>query len=227
MYGITDQPKNAPKIPNNNIIFYFIFHLRCPQWAHFSIMYDKLKSVMTQIHPISESDWAFAVPYFKYEEVKKGAVLLKEGQVCNTTYFVVAGALRIYQFNGQKETIRNIFLENSLFTESASAYTRRPSEYSIDALEDSKLLTISYQDSELVFTHSIALATLARRIIQNVLATIIDRNNEVLNLDGKARYRKLLKEKPHIFQRVPQYMIASYLGLTPEALSRIRKEIME
>jgi CRP/FNR family transcriptional regulator, anaerobic regulatory protein len=190
-------------------------------------MYDKLKSIMSHLHPISEADWAFAVPYVKYEEVKKGTILLREGQVCNTIYFVVSGALRIYQFNGQKETIRNIFLENSLFTESASAYTRCPSEYSIDALEDAKLLTISYHDAETIFTHSIALATLGRRLVQNVLATIIDRNNEVLNLDGKARYRKLLKEKPQIFQRVPQYMIASYLGLTPEALSRIRKEIME
>jgi CRP/FNR family transcriptional regulator, anaerobic regulatory protein len=190
-------------------------------------MYDKLKSVMSRLHPISESDWAFAVPYIKYVEVKKGAILLQEGQVCNTIYFVVTGALRIYQFNGQKETIRNIFLENSLFTESASAYTRRPSEYTIDAIENSQLLIISYHDAEVIFTHSIALATLGRRMVQNVLATIIDRNSEVLNLDGKARYRKLLKEKPHVFQRVPQYMIASYLGLTPEALSRIRKEIME
>ncbi len=188
-------------------------------------MYDALKQTFDRIVPLSDADWAFALPLFKYVEYKKGELILREGEVHQHSIFVITGALRIYNFNGNKESIRNIFLENSMFNESGSYFLKKPSLYNIDAIEATKAFIMHRNDAEVLFSRSVQLATLGRRFVEYALATVVERNNELTNLDGKARYLKLLKEKPHVFQRVPQYMIASYLGITPEALSRIRKEV--
>lgn len=188
-------------------------------------MFDLLKNTFNRVMPLSEADWAFALPRFKYVEYKKGELILREGEVHHHSIFVIEGALRIYNFNGNKESIRNIFLENSMFNESASYFLKKPSLFNIDAIEPTKAFLLHREDADAIFSHSISLATLGRRFVEYALATVAERNNELMALDGKQRYLKLLKDKPHIFQRVPQYMIASYLGITPEALSRIRKEI--
>jgi CRP-like cAMP-binding protein len=190
-------------------------------------MYDALKETFNRVVQLSDADWAYALPLFKYVEYKKGELILREGEVHHHSIFILSGALRIYNFNGQKESIRNIFLEHSMFNESASYFLKKPSLYNLDAIEATKAFILHRNDAEALFSRSIPLATIGRKFAEFALATVVERNNELTSMDSKTRYLKLLKEKPHIFQRVPQYMIASYLGITPEALSRIRREIQE
>ncbi len=151
----------------------------------------------------------------------KGDVVLRPGQSIDTLYFVTRGLLRLYTVRAGREVTRNFFAENTLFTESVGFFTRRPTQFYLQTLEDTELLVIGRADMEAVFESSLPLAILGRRLLERSMAALAARVAESLLPKGPARYLALRASRPELFQRAPQYMIASYLGLSPESLSRI------
>lgn len=180
-----------------------------------------------KIPALAEKDFNFYASLFVPKKLKKGAFLLREGEVCRHTTFVVKGCLRLYTVDNKgKEHIMQFAPENWWIGDMESFAKGTPSVYYIDALEDSELLLIDKPSQEKAL-HTIQLLTLFfQQLMQNRQMASQKRIIHSLSASAEERYLDFLKTYPSFIQRVPQHMIASYLGITPESLSRIRKQVV-
>ncbi|WP_435525149.1 Crp/Fnr family transcriptional regulator [Chryseobacterium indoltheticum] len=163
---------------------------------------------------------------YEMKKVGKHEMLLQEGEVCRNTFFVEKGLLRMYSIdkNG-KEHVIQFAPENWLIGDRSSLYFNEKSRYYIEAVEDSEVLFLQPDFfSKLLeeFPNTIEKNDL---IIQKHVKSLQDRINSLLGETAEERYLKFIKMYPDLLLRVPQWMIASYLGITPESLSRVRKEL--
>ncbi|AZA59826.1 Crp/Fnr family transcriptional regulator [Chryseobacterium indoltheticum] len=163
---------------------------------------------------------------YELKKVGKHEMLLQEGEVCRNTFFVEKGLLRMYSIdkNG-KEHVIQFAPENWLIGDRSSLYFNEKSRYYIEAVEDSEVLFLQPDFfSKLIeeFPNTIEKNDL---IIQKHVKSLQDRINSLLGETAEERYLKFIKMYPDLLLRVPQWMIASYLGITPESLSRVRKEL--
>lgn len=158
--------------------------------------------------------------------VKKGEVLLREGEVCKETFFVETGLLRMYSIdkNG-KEHIIQFAPENWLISDRSSLFFNSSSEYFIDAIEPSEVLSLGVDFFSDVRKNFPDAGDNNNLLLQKHIRNLQDRINSLLSDSAEERYMKFIKMYPDILQRVPQWMVASYLGITPESLSRVRKEL--
>jgi len=163
---------------------------------------------------------------YESRKISKHGFLLQQGEICHNTFFVEKGLLRMYSSdkNG-KEHIIQFAPENWLIGDRSSLYFNEKSSYFIEAVEDSEVLFLNPDFfSKLLeeFPNSIERNDL---IIQKHVKSLQDRINSLLGETAEERYMKFTKMYPDLLMRVPQWMIASYLGITPESLSRVRKEL--
>lgn len=161
--------------------------------------------------------------YVELEQLKKKDFLLKEGQVCTANYFVIKGLLRSY-FTTDKDTeqIHLFALENWWITDYQSLEARQPSQFFIQAVENTIVAAIPRNRQDELFAAIPQMEKYFRIILQNALAAAQLRVKYVYSLTGEERYHHFASSFPDFVQRVPQYMLASYLGFTPEFLSKIR-----
>ena len=161
--------------------------------------------------------------YFTCQTVPRKAYLFEAGHPCPGNYFVLQGCLRLYFVaeNGV-EHITQFALENWWLTDYVSFLQQQPSMFSIQALAPSTVAVISYQDQEALLARVPALERYFRLLLQRTAAA--DQNRWVFQMRHSAeeRYRHFSQVFPEFVQRVPQYMLASYLGCTPEFLSKVR-----
>ncbi|MDQ1096268.1 MULTISPECIES: Crp/Fnr family transcriptional regulator [Chryseobacterium] len=164
--------------------------------------------------------------HYEAKKVSKNQFLLQYGEICRNIYFVEKGLLKMYSIdkNG-KEHIIQFAPESWLISDRSSLYFNEKSIYYIEAVEDSEVLFL-HPDffSRLVeqFPNSIEKSDI---IAQKHIRSLQDRINSLLGETAEERYMKFIKMYPDLLLRVPQWMIASYLGITPESLSRVRKEL--
>lgn len=161
----------------------------------------------------------------KKEEHNKGVDLLRAGRICRKLYFIEKGALRFYYIDNEGKDITHFFLfENDFITELESFLLKKESDYSIEVLEDSVLYSMefeAYQNLSSAFPEIDKLWSIV------LTKGVIDLGEKVKDLqfrDAKTRYGNLLEKHPNILQRVSLGHIASYLGITQQSLSRIRKQ---
>lgn len=159
---------------------------------------------------------------------KKGEFLIRPGDRSTNIYFIEKGLVRQFIIgNGDKEHIMHFALENWIVSDRSSAYFNQPTEFFIEALED----TYAYIIDEDFINKASELSKRYReynhRSLHNHIRTMQKRINLLLGATARQRYLDFLKTYPALYQRVPQWMIASYLGITPEGLSRVRKELAE
>lgn len=156
---------------------------------------------------------------------QKKDYLLKEGQICKSNYFLINGLVRsFYIDNKGNEKITQFALENWWVTNMESYIKGIPSYSSIQAVEKTTVLIISKEELEKLFISMPKLERFFRIITENMLIAIQRRTDIYLQMKSKDRYIDLIKQFPDFVQRVPQYMIASYLEITPEYLSQLRKK---
>lgn len=166
------------------------------------------------------------IPVLK--EVKRGDVLLRNGQVCDHIFFVIKGVLRFYAIDDLgKEHILQFATENWWMADRNNLCDHQPSVYFIDAVEDSTIVLINQGFIEKAAEASIEFRNFHEKILQKRIKTLYHRINLLIGASAKERYLDFLKTYPDLLMRVPQWMIASYLGVTPEGLSRVRKEISQ
>src|SRR5690606_8611715 len=161
-------------------------------------------------------------PYFIQKDVPAKTILLQEGQISRTMFFVEKGCLRTWVNNDGKEITTQFFFEGDKVSSIESFRTNQPSLYSIESLEPCVLQTISQQDFQNVLENFPAIKEevqehLFRRLLQSQKTFY-----SYLKNNPQQRYQELIEEHPHIIQRIPQYYVASYLGITSVSLSRIR-----
>ncbi|MGE0079348.1 MAG: Crp/Fnr family transcriptional regulator [Bacteroidales bacterium] len=182
-----------------------IYYIR--KWVN--INEDEEKTILSAFEPIS---------------VKKKKDLLEPGETCKFIYFITQGCLRSYFVDTKGvEHIYQIRLDNNWISDLESFFSQRSSKYYIEALEDSQLLRISFDRLEELYNEIPGLERYFRILFQKAYINALERLNATMWESAVERYNDLIKEHKDIFQRVPLVYIASYLGITPESLSRIRK----
>ncbi len=174
---------------------------------------------------ISEEAETIILSAFEPSSVKKKKDLLEPGEVCQYLYFIVKGCLRSYYVDEKGlEHIYQIRLDNSWISDLESFFSQKPSKYYIESLEDTELLRISHERLERLYSEVPQLERYFRILFQKAYVNALARLNDTMWVSAVDRYNQMLKEQSDIFQRVPLVYIASYLGITPESLSRIRRK---
>ena len=174
--------------------------------------------------PKSEAEQlSFPLKRMHYE---KGSILLKEGDVCKHSFFVEKGLLRSYMLDEEgKEHVIQFAPENWFIVDRSSVYFNDSSESYIEAIEDTDVVFIG----EDFMCHAAEVSSTFGRyndkLLHNHIRQMQKRINLLLGATAEKRYLSFIEMYPDLLLRVPQWMIASYLGITPESLSRVRKEL--
>ncbi|WMJ73661.1 Crp/Fnr family transcriptional regulator [Cytophagaceae bacterium ABcell3] len=175
---------------------------------------------------------AFGDLYSRLEpqELSKHEYVLQENEVCNCIGLVSKGSLRTFYVNENGDETTFLFhfnheLEDFVFTDYESFLMRNSSRLNIQALEDSTVYFIYYNDWQALLSSGAYWQEFSKRMTEKVFLAAKRRVEDLLYYSPESRYQKLLQENPLVFQIFPQKYIASYLGITPQSLSRIRKRI--
>lgn len=183
------------------------------------------KNWLTQVPFLTEKDCDLFAPYLKSKSVNAKTYFLTEGNTCHEIGFIFKGCFRTYYLTDGKEINTQFVFENEFVTDYDSFLQKKPSRYYIQALEDSEIVTFGLAALQNAYDQSQNWERFGRMIAEKSYKQTTRRVESFLFLDGEQRYLELLKNQPHIFQRIPLYHIASYLGLERESLSRLRKKI--
>jgi CRP-like cAMP-binding protein len=156
------------------------------------------------------------------EEHAKGHLLLKPNSICRRVYFIEQGLTRTFYYKDGKDVTDWLSAENAFAGSMISFLTQTPDVRGVELLEPSVLWSFAYNDLEALYQHSHEIERLGRLLSSHAYILVQHRFDDLLFSSATERYRKLLQHNPTFLQRVPLGMIASYLGITQETLSRIR-----
>lgn len=186
-----------------------------------------LRSAFESYGEISNSSWQLIESIVRFQTIKKGEILLREGQVARDLHFICKGALRAYIVDSEGNFYnKSLFLEKSFAGSKASLIQNTPSHFTIEALEESILININFKKYKAYIDENEDLKDFYIAYIEK--NWIIEKEQREISLvmeNATNRYLKLLQNHPGIDKRIPQLHIASHLGITPTQLSRIRKEL--
>lgn len=182
--------------------------------------------LLAEIHAVAPLEAAMSqelIARLKIREVRKKDFLLQPGQTARHMNFIAAGCLRSYYVDekGQEHTLQ-LGIENWWINDLYSYLRQTPSRMFIQAVEHSTLLQFRRPDIEQLCAESVALANFFRIKIQSAYVALQERVIEKMSSGAHERYQSFINSYRHIEQRIPQYMVASYLGVTPEFLSYLR-----
>ena len=161
-----------------------------------------------------------------FRSVKKGTILLREGQMSNEGYFVLRGCIRTYYMIDGEEKTTAFYTEMEGLTPHCVT-TKTPSKYCISCVEDT-ILTVSTPDMEVEMNGKFPkFEVMCRMLSEELLAKQQIDFDEYKTSSPEQRYLNLMQKRPDLIQRVPQYQLASYLGIKPQSLSRLRARLLE
>ena len=188
---------------------------------------NDLKVKFNYYSPISEESWQLIENNIEINSIKKGELLLRNGQIAKEIYFVAKGALRAFITDAEGNIYnKNIFLEGDLAGSTASLIQQTPSDFSIEALEDSIVININYKKyRELIFQNDDLKNFYIAYLERNWVIEKEQREISIVMENATERYLDLLAKHPDIAERIALLHIASHLGITPTQLSRIRKTL--
>jgi CRP/FNR family transcriptional regulator, anaerobic regulatory protein len=187
-------------------------------------MKDRLiHNILSKVNLVTE-EIILINDFWKETKLLKNEFLFRNGQICRYDSFVISGSLKAFYIHPKsgKEEILFFAIEDWWATDLDSFSNQVPSIYNIQALEDCVLLQIGHKDFETLLLKIPKLERYFRLILQSYTASIQKRIILTNAHSAEERYMEFVKKYPGIVQKVPQYLIASYLGITPEFLSRIR-----
>ena len=189
-------------------------------------MFELFLSSVKEHIAITEDESEFCKTIFIPKKLRKRQYLLQAGDVCRYTAFVEKGMLRTFTVDEKgNEPILQFSMEGWWVTDLYSFLTDEPSRYNIEALEDCELLLITRPSWDILLEKVPAFERYFRILIQNNLIATQRRLISSMTETAEEQYTKLIDNFPTCLQRVPQHMIASFLGITPETLSRIRSQM--
>ena len=189
-------------------------------------MYELLYKKITELISISDEEFDFCKTLFLPKKLRKRQYLLQEGDVCKYNTFVSKGLLRSYTIDNKgTEHILQFAFEGWWIGDIYSFLTEKSSLFNIEALEECELLLLTKPSMDLLLEKIPAFEKYFRILIQNNLIATQKRLMGTLSETAEEKYVNLINNYPGCLQRVPQHMIASYLGITRETLSRIRSQM--
>ena len=187
---------------------------------------QNITSYLSEILEIPKEAVETCSNFCMLKKVAKNEFLLQEGEICTDTFFVEKGLLRMYSLdrNG-KEHIIQFAPENWLISDRSSLNFNQKSKFYIEAVEDSEVFILSKDFFINMIEKFPQTAENNDLLLQKHIRNLQNRVNSLLADTAEERYMSFIKMYPDILLRVPQWMVASYLGITPESLSRVRKEL--
>lgn len=175
--------------------------------------------------PINDEETQFFCSYLQPKTFQRKDYLLKEGQLCHYQFFILKGLVRHFYIDQKGHELTTQFgIENWWVTNLESYLKQRPSELNIQAIEETTALLLTKKDLEYLYEKLPKLERAFRIITENMLIAIQKRNAFHWYMKSEDKYKMIHDHLPEFLQRVPQYMVASYMGMTPEHYSAVRKK---
>jgi CRP-like cAMP-binding protein len=189
---------------------------------------QQIKLYLEKIAPISSSDWDFFISKLQRRIITKKSVFVKANQIENYISFIESGIVRLFipKENPEKEITFGFCFKDQFVSAYDSFLTQSPSNYQLQALTDTTLLSISYKDLQSVYKSTQIGNLVGRLTAEDLFLIKSKREQNLLNLNAEELYLKLFKERPKLLKSVPLKYISSYIGVTAQALSRIRKRLL-
>jgi CRP-like cAMP-binding protein len=186
----------------------------------------ELKYFLSNFNTFDENELQAILEHTTLGSFKKGVVLLKENEVTSKCYFILRGCIREYQLTDGKENTTAFFTEQQAVVSYASYLEQKPSQYNYDCLEDCELMVATREQEKKLHQQHPRLEFLTQTLMQKDYHAIQNRLVSMINSTPEERYTHLMETRPDLLQRVSLHLIASFLGITPESFSRIRKRIL-
>ena len=164
-------------------------------------------------------------PFLTIEQINAGEYFLRQGSICQKMAFIEKGLARLYYLNDGKEITNCFCKENTITTSYSSLISRKPSEMTIQAIEDTTLITLSYDLLQRLYESVPFWQQVGRMAAENEILHMECHHRFLRDLTATERYQRILNEDGELLQRVPLQYLASYLQVAPETLSRIRKKM--
>ncbi|MGE8302274.1 MAG: Crp/Fnr family transcriptional regulator [Sphingobacterium paramultivorum] len=182
-----------------------------------------LINYFNKLIPLSNEEIELVSSSFQPRLYRKRQYVLQEGDICNRFSFVVSGCLRMYKVDEKGNTHNIQFAsENWWMIDIGSFHRKKPSELSIEALEDTMVLQINYENLIELYTKAPKFDRIFRVLIENSFVNLQNRLLQNISSTAEQRYQSFIEMYSHLLNRLPQTQIASFLGITPEFLSRLK-----
>ncbi|MDQ4140878.1 MAG: Crp/Fnr family transcriptional regulator [Bacteroidota bacterium] len=186
-----------------------------------------LLAYINQYIPLTPEEETTLLAKVRYRKYLKGQFVVQSGDICKYESFVLSGCLKTFYIDPEgQEHIVMFAVENWWTADLGSFITQTPADFNVQCLENTELTQFAHEDLEQLYRDIPKLERFFRIIIQKAFVASQKRVVNSFSLPAKERYLAFRKQYPQIDQRVPQYMIASYLGITKEFLSKIRNQLI-
>ncbi|GAA0784069.1 Crp/Fnr family transcriptional regulator [Marinobacterium sediminicola] len=189
--------------------------------------FEFLRQAMDAYSPLSDSTWQALVSFCRYRQLARHQMLCRAGEIPRSFAFVCKGLFRVFALDDKGHEYNKNFFTEGQFPGSMTALLRNlPSRHSLQALEDSAIIEIDFgRFRELLYCSKDLKLFQIHYLEANWLLAKDERETQLVQQDAAERYMRFLVERPDLAERLPQYHIASHLGITPTQLSRIRKKV--
>jgi len=185
-------------------------------------MQEKLREHIEKIVPLTDEEFALVLTHFTYKKYKKHQFLIQEGDAVRYSYFVIAGLLKlVYTDSSEKQHIVSFAMEDWWESDFYAFYTQAKATMSLECLEDTEVFCLSFEDYQKLRN---TLQKMERFFLEKSSFGFLGAQRRIISLitsNAKERYEQLLKQSPTLVQRVPKGLLAAYLGVSRETLSRL------
>lgn len=189
-------------------------------------MYSALRNKFDDILNVTDENWKIFESILQTKKLKKKEYLLKEGQICQSIYFLSEGCLRTFYLDDTgKDISTSFYFQDDFLREIESMTDNKPSKKNIQALEDSIIFYIDKSSLINLYDRSVFYQKLGRMILEKLTISEQKYSSLLIARSPKDRYLYIIEKHPEFIERIPLQYLASYLGISRESLSRIRKRI--
>lgn len=188
---------------------------------------NKIRTYISQFAPVSDQDWELFTSKLVERSFKKKEILTQAGTIENYISFITSGTVRLFipKEDPDKEITFGFCFENQFVSAYDSFLMQTPSNHAVQALIDTTMLSISHEDLQEFYQNTTIGNHIGRLTAENLFITKSKRLQSLLDQTAEERYLSIFKERPQLLKEIPLKYVSSYIGVTPQALSRIRKRI--
>ncbi len=187
--------------------------------------YNLIKEDISKYVALSDEEFQYYFDLLRVKTFSRNENLHRSGEVCKQAYFIQSGCFRYYNLLDGEEQTGQFFFEGSWYSDYESFLFEKPSSQTIQALETTTVAILSKVALEKLYSRIPKFERFGRITAENAFMGLRKYTDSITHLSAEDRYKLLIKNRPKVIQRVPQQYIASYLGIRPQSLSRIRKNL--